>query len=209
MFLGSTSEGFKGDILIYSGTDQVDFSKLTRGEAESQFPTDLDTYDVVRTFSNCMSSESHSKIWTHIVSQFEGMEVYDEEFSMSQIQGEKIEYKKVKKASWATIFSKNDPNSVPRIIGTGNYSYESTVENIASSVIVHEWYSHSKKHTADDIKSHRLAYKNVINFKKLWNNTTDTYKSFNLGQLREYTEKETGRKKVDPLYRNLYNKYAK
>ena len=209
-FLGSTSEGFKGEVLIYSGTEKVDFSKLTRSDAESKFPVDIDTYDVMKKLNfGGMSSESHSKIWTHIVSQFEGMEVYDERFSMSQVQGGKIGYENVDGAGWETTFSPNNPNYKPKIVGTGGYSYESTVENIAASVIVHEWYSHGKKHTADDIKSHRLAYKNVINFKRLWNGTTDNYKRFNLQSLRFYTEKETGRKKVDPLYRNLYKKYVK
>ena len=209
-FLGTTSEGFKGEVLIYSGTEKVDFSKLTRSDAESKFPADIDTYDVMKKLdSGGMSSESHSKIWTHIVSQFEGMEVYDERFSMSQVQGGKIGHENVDGAGWETTFSPNNPNYIPKIIGTGGYSYESTVENIAASVIVHEWYSHGKKHTADDIKSHRLAYKNVINFKRLWNGTTDNYKRFNLQSLRFYTEKETGRKKVDPLYRNLYKRYVK
>lgn len=43
--MGSTSEGFKGDVLIYSGTEKVDFSKLTRSDIESKFPVDIDTYD--------------------------------------------------------------------------------------------------------------------------------------------------------------------
>ena len=95
-FLGSTSEGFKGEVLIYSGTEKVDFSKLTRSDAESKFPVDIDTYDVMKKLNfGGMSSESHSKIWTHIVSQFEGMEVYDERFSMSQVHGGKIGYENV------------------------------------------------------------------------------------------------------------------
>ena len=52
---------------------------------------------------------------------------------------------------------KDDPTYKPKIIGTGGYSYETTVENIASSVIVYEWYSHGKKYNSDEYKSHRLA----------------------------------------------------
>ena len=106
-------------------------------------------------------------------------------------------------------YYKEDPTYKPKIIGTGGYSYETTVENIASSVIVHEWYSHGKKYNSDEYKSHRLAYKNVINFKRLWDKTTDEYKKFNLQQLLKYTKKETGRNNVDPRYRRLYNKYVK
>ena len=66
-------------------------------------------------------------------------------------------------------------------------TYETTVENIQSSVIVHEWYSHIMKKNGDRFKSHRLAYKNVINYKTLWNKTTDSYKRFYLKQLLLYT----------------------
>lgn len=62
---------------------------------------------------------------------------------------------------------------------------------------------------SDRLKSHRLAYKNVINFKPLWNKTTDKYKKFNLEFLQRYTKRETGRNHVDFLYRNLYKKYVK
>lgn len=83
------------------------------------------------------------------------------------------------------------------------------IENIQSSIVVSEWYSHIKKGQGNfpHLKSHRLAYKNVINFKSLWNNTTDGYKGFNMRTLLKYTESETGRTKVDPSYRNLYNKH--
>ena len=64
------------------------------------------------------------------------------------------------------------------------------------------------KHTSDKNNSHRLAYKNVINYKYLWNKTTDKYKYFNLYNLWYYTNKETGRNNVDPKYRNLYRKYV-
>ena len=85
------------------------------------------------------------------------------------------------------------------------------MENIQSSVVVHEWYSHIKKGQGNFpyLKSHRLAYKNVINYKALWDKTTDAYKGFNLEGLQRYTKEETGRTQVDPLYRNLYKKYIK
>lgn len=71
----------------------------------------------------------------------------------------------------------------------------------------HEWYSHIIKGNCDQLKSHRLAYKNVINYKPLWDKTTDNYKRFNLKQLLKYTTKETKRTNVDSSYRNIYNKY--
>lgn len=63
------------------------------------------------------------------------------------------------------------------------------------------------KGNSDKYKSHRLAYKNVINHKPLWNNTTDSYKGFIVRQLLKYTILETDRSMVDLLYRNLFDKY--
>ena len=65
------------------------------------------------------------------------------------------------------------------------------------------------KGTHDVYKSHRLAYKNVINFKYLWDKTTYNYKKFVLTQLQYYTLKETGCLNVDPPYLKMYNKYTK
>ena len=128
-------------------------------------------------------------------------------FDLSSIEGRKIYYEFIEDAAWQTHFSLDDI-FMPTISGSGNQDYETTVENVASSIIVHEWYSHARKKTTDRFKSHRLAYKNVINFKKLWNKTTFNYKQFNLEALQKYTQRETGRKFVDYLYRNLYKRYV-
>lgn len=93
--------------------------------------------------SRDIDNDVKSKIWTHVVSHFDGMLVYDEIFSMNSIRDAQIFYEERNGASWATYY-KEDPTYKPKIIGTGGYSYETTVENIASSVIVHEWYSHGK-----------------------------------------------------------------
>lgn len=87
--------------------------------------------------------------------------------------------------------------------------YECIVENIAISVLVHEWFSHGIRHYDDVSKTHRFAYENVINYKDLWEQTTDRYKGFIMKMLQEYTENETGCKSVGVLYQNLYNRYIK
>ncbi len=202
-FLGASNEGFTGNILIYDGSEKVNFSQMTEQQILDNMVVFL--YDEI---SQDIDNDVKSKIWTHVVSHFEGMLVYDELFSMNSIRDGRISYEKRDGASWATYYNE-DPTYKPKIIGTGGYSYESTVENIASSVIVHEWYSHGKKYNSDRYKSHRLAYKNVINFKQLWNKTTDDYKKFNLDRLLDYTKRETSKNVVDKPYRRLYNKYSK
>ena len=208
-FLGCTSEGFTGMIMFYTGTEFIDPTQYTLSELQSSAGNDLITFDEARESNSSGILESaYSRIWTHVASQFEGLQVYDEVFSMSSIDGGKIGYKQIEKGEWETIHYPERDDLLPIITGSGTYPYESTVENIASSIIVHEFYSHGKKHCRFECKSHRLAYKNVINFKQLWNKTTDKYKAFNLNMLLRYTRKETGRKQVDKPYRRLYNKYV-
>ena len=208
-YRGNTKEGYTGEVLIYDGNKY--FSKMSADELlYDNFDVNTqrgegNTYDRVR---GELSGNSKSKIWTHIASQLEGQQIYDEIFSMNDLEGGKIHFSNRNGAGWISEYRLG--TGTGKISGTDKYQYDTTVENIQSSIGVHEFYSHIKKNQGGQIfSSHRLVYKNVINFKSLWNNTTDNYKGFNLQRLRDYTEKETGRKIVDPLYRNLFNKYGK
>ena len=209
IYLGSTSEGFTGEVLIYDGSEQIDFANFTKDELFKRYGA-FDNFDVKKRMDKYFGGLSHdaiSRIWTHIASQFNGMNVYDLSFNISTIEGGTIYYEAMDEGSWVTHYSVNGKGK-STIAGSGNYDYETTVENVASSIIVHEWYSHDQKKTSDTYKSHRLAYKNVINFKKLWDKTTIKYKEFTLKQLAWYTKQETGRPHIDPIYRRLYNKYV-
>ncbi|WP_448520771.1 RHS repeat-associated core domain-containing protein [Schleiferia thermophila] len=210
-YRGNTKEGFTGQVIIYDG--DKDFSNMGAFDLlyDESFNVgtqrgDANTYDRVRSE---LSGDAKSKIWTHIVSQMEGQQIYDETFSMSSIEGGKIYYDGNDAGGWNSRPKSMYKGWNDRITGTDKYTYKTTVENIQSSVVVHEWYSHIKKGQGnyEYLKSHRLAYKNVINYKPLWNKTTDDYKGFNMRSLLKYTKEETGRTTVDPLYRNLYNKY--
>ena len=206
-YLGSTKEGFTGDVLIYTGNNRINLKKLSRNILENQVP--IFTLDEAREF-NLIGNKAKQKIWNNIASHFEGLNVYDEKFSMSDLREGKILFGNDDN-SWGTYVDYfNNYNGKPMIYGTDKYKdYESTVENIASSIIVHEWYSHGKKHNGNRYKSHRLAYQNVINYKKFWNKTTDKYKAFVLYQLKYYNFKENHKNSVPRLYRRLYKKYCK
>jgi len=203
-YRGDTREGFTGEVIIYDG--DVDFSKMSASDLLST--KGADTYDNQR---GSLTGDAKSNIWTHIASQLEGQQIYDETFSMSDLKGGKIhfDYARRPKGSWVSSYVLGKGKG--KIRGSDKYSYSTTVENIQSSVVVHEWYSHIKKNNGGGFDSHRLAYKNVINFKSLWNNTTDGYKGFNMRGLLKYTKSESNNRKtqVDPLYRNLYKKYHK
>lgn len=114
---------------------------------------------------------------------------------------------------WRTEFSTigNVVVGLPTILGTGDFTdeYEATVENIASSVLVHEWFSHGIMHYLDEDKNHRFAYKNVIDYAPLWELTTNRYKGFILSQFLSYTEQETGRNFIPLYYMYLYDKYTR
>ena len=199
-FLGTTKEDFTGNVLVYSGNDNIDFSSLTEKEALEY--SDMFKYDEVRSL---LTGDAKSNIWTSVVSQMEGSKIYDEKFSLSSITDNKIGFNAEIKGSWAFVVKSG------KIQGSDKYAnvYETTVENIQSSIVVHEYYSHIKKNNGDKYKSHRLAYKNVINHKPLWDKTTDNYKKFNLKNLLRYTQDETGRSIVDKPYRRLYELFCK
>ena len=202
-YRGNTLEGFTGDVIIYDG--DKDFSNMSASELlygeDFDVLTQRGTANTYDTYRNELSGDAKSKIWTHLASQMEGKQVYDKVFSLSSLKDGIISFSSSSRGSW------NSRIDIKTINGTDKYSYETTVENIQSSIIIHEWYSHIIKGNCDQLKSHRLAYKNVINYKPLWDKTTDNYKRFNLRQLLKYTTKETKRTNVDSPYRNIYNKY--
>lgn len=165
-----------------------------RGEAN--------TFNTVR---GDLKKDAHSKIWTFVVAHFEGLKVFDEKFSMNDLEGKKI-YSGGTKGNWLSRYING--TGVGKIIGKATNNYESTVENIASSIIVHEWYSHIKKNYGTDTKDHRFAYKNVIDYKYLWNKTTLDYKEFNLKKLFKFTKNETKKEVNDLNYIKLYNEYV-
>ena len=148
LYLGSTSEGFTGEVLIYSGDDNIHFEDITREELFNQYSSDIMELDMELSFAaGGIDRKYLPDIWTHIVSHFNGLQVYDEKFSISSIANGMINYEPhLLEDLWETYFSPDDPSFLPTISGSGNnyLKYESTVENIASSIIVHEWYSHGK-----------------------------------------------------------------
>jgi hypothetical protein len=203
-YLGTTSEGFTGTVLIYSGPLKLSFNNYSAEELLNGLPITMTTFD---NALQQLSGEAMSRIWTHIIGEFEGMQVFDEKFSLAKIKNGTIEYEDMD-ANWRTDVAEPS-SSIRKISGSISYvgDYETTVENVASSIIVHEWYTHSVKDAGTKHHSHRLAYQNVINFKPLWNKTTDAYKGFVVRQLAYYTKVEIKQNTVLQPYRISYNKF--
>lgn len=64
------------------------------------------------------------------------------------------------------------------------------MENIASSAIIHEWYSHGVQHVDDRFNNHSRAYFNVLYVNPLAWKTTKKYKDFNRNKFDDYSKKE-------------------
>ena len=179
-FLGTSSEGYTGLVLIYSGNEKINFSDFTKDELLNSYRNDMDSYDLLAEISpnlGGLSNEAKSNIWTHVASQFEGEKIYDDYFSLASINNSKISFRQQEKTeSWTTHIHLNSPVSLSEITGSGIYPYETTVENIASSIILHEWYSHDRKNVLDN--NHWIAYMNVFTKNDMWSKTTEKYKSF-------------------------------
>lgn len=203
-FLGCTKEGFTGDVLVYQGTEIIDFSEMTAKEVVDRKDG---SFDLLEYAWWDVTPDAFTKICTHIASQFEGSWIYDLKFSMETIKDSRIFYK----ASPDGQFSWQANQTANIIYGNMEFisrrTYEPTVENIASSIIYHEWYGHIKKKVGDQYNSHRWAYKSVIN-SPLWKKTTGKYKNTMLYLLWDKTKEETKRTQVDRPYRRLYNKWV-
>lgn len=118
-----------------------------------------------------------SNIWTDVVGHFEGEPITicgvnkGLSFNFNLIYNKKIGYKPTfyDAAAWETNILSGE------IYGTGKYPYESTVENIACSIIYHEWYGHLMNFYNDS--THYKAYLSQM-FSPLWSRTTELYKHF-------------------------------
>ncbi|HAP51065.1 MAG TPA: hypothetical protein DCQ56_07610 [Porphyromonadaceae bacterium] len=189
MYLGNTMEGFTGQVLIYTGTDDFDVSKFSCNYILNLDDHVVLTMDELQS-SNPLEGDALSTIWTDIVSHFEGEMIYDQKFSTSTLEGEKIQYEPLDhehQVNFSTYPYKTKPT---RIVGSGtNYtSYESTVVNLASTLLYHEWYGHGRKFYSDKTKTHHKAYEAVIN-SPLWEKTTERFKASTLIKYKRYLEK--------------------
>ena len=177
VFIGTTNEGFTDVVLIYMGNDclQEELVKnLSKDEFLEQYMSI--TLDEAQDQGTQLSDDAYSNIWSHIasvVSNYEEMSYLD--FSLNKIEGSKIQYVPFSEEKTANFSTYPYRNRLPRIEGTASNtaSYESTVENLASTILVHEWYGHVVKRYSG--KSHYKAYELVKN-SPLWERTTAKYK---------------------------------
>ncbi|RZJ80637.1 MAG: RHS repeat-associated core domain-containing protein, partial [Chryseobacterium sp.] len=201
-YRGHTEEGFTGDILIYDGNS--DFKNMTKDELLENTKNEKDkaqTYDEKR---NEMKGTDKAKIWTHVLEQLEGTMINGVRFSMSMLDT-KVWYagQDVQEGAQYNFQTDNINPALPLIKGTDLHTYETTVENIQSTLFVHEWYTHGILKQGSFNNQHYKAYQNVITH-PLWQKTTERYKMINVGGLKGYYERETG-KPLDGIWLKIYN----
>ena len=207
-FLGNSKEGFTGEILFYQGNDKIDFSQYSESELKESTEFILHSYGDV---AGILSTDTQTAVWNNVLGHFNGTKIYTETFYTSRIKEGEIKFlngETNNNTIWRTetTYHNGKPYGLSTIYGTGAFleKYEATVENIASSLLVHEWYSHAIRNFSDDNRTHRFAYFNVINWKPLWDKTTDLYKRHVLTGLLHYVMEETGVNNTGLIYWNLY-----
>ena len=191
-FRGNTKEGFTGEIVIYDGS--IEFENLSVEQLYQQAAhqanvqpgaADALPYSVA---AGSMTDEAKSKMYTDIVSRFEGDNILGTIFSMDDVKDGKIYFDASRSGNWATAYDENgNLGDGSKIYATDHYltAYEPTVENIAASVICHEWFSHKIQGCSDATRNHQQAYVNVMNG-PYWGGTTDAYKSFVQSKFTKY-----------------------
>lgn len=193
-YRGDTKEGFTGKVIIYDG--DLDFSSMTKDELVNNTQNTngpgvkvADYYDNVRSD---LTPDAKSEIWTNIACHFEGCQIGQAEFTMDNLEGGRIDYEKGLNAGWKSKFIPISGDEWGHIRGEDKYQYETTVENLASSIIVHEWYTHIMQKQGSFNMSHSKAFDNVLdkNINPFLQKTTSGYNSFNVRGRNHYRKKE-------------------
>lgn len=206
--LGISSDGFKGMIYVFTGIDdginwnEHDISYWL--DEDNGYSLNLRTYDEVETM---FFGERHAQFAKNVINSvaqhLDGTKLFDDKtFTMSSLLDGEIKYSDKSNATFTTLRKHSGVKTRITFHGRTLPSYEGTVENFASSMLVHEWYSHGEYGVGSNHKdkygrpasNHRLAYKNVMNDKIFYPYTTEKYKSAMQKLLNKYVEEETKNK---------------
>ena len=189
-YLGSTKEGFCGTIYVYVGMENINFSDFSIddlvGKNSDYSPYFMTFDDVVSSYTGEALQNLTTNVYNNILEHFEGIKVFgDKRFSLSTIEDGKIVFTKNDKSNFTTYHGTDKRKIRMQAHGRIN-SYEGTVENYATSMIVHEWYCHGVYTLGDNHKdakgrpapNHSKVYSIVMQDKLFYPKTTKKYKSF-------------------------------
>ena len=149
------------------------------------YKDDIVTYDQVEAvYSGTRHATFAKNVINNIARHFNGTKLFgDRTFSMASLEDGEIKYTD-KENSHFTTFT-NDKTRI-EFHGRTYKDYEGTVENMAASLLIHEWYSHGEYKIGDNhvdkrgnlVANHRFAYLNVKKDKIFYPKTTSNYKEF-------------------------------
>ena len=192
--LGNTAEGFSGEVLIYSGSEEMNFSDMSASEAK-QMKGISTLNDEVGTGS--ISNDAFSNIMTNIAEHFDGSEIFNNvNFNFGEVGGK--------------VHSGDDPqaqffyedNKIFAVQDARTMDY--TVENVRSGIIAHEYYSHHILGQSDARGNHRLSYMNEMKYINRHNlNVTQRYKNQTLMLLRQQIKIDNPNLNVDAMFNHL------
>jgi RHS repeat-associated protein len=188
--LGNTSEGFTGEVLIYTGdlNDQVDFSQMTSGQL-------LNTGNATQLTSNdgAMSDAALGRIYTHIANYFDGSMVLNHRFELSRTESGQIGASQSDDANFTTVVygPKEEELGNSFDIQGHRLAYEYTVENIRATMIGHEYFGHGIRNYGDATNDHWKAYQVTARYIQQNNiQVTNCYRGAFRSNLRGYLRNE-------------------
>lgn len=188
-FLGTDSEGFKGQVLIFD-----DPSKFVQGMDHNEALSIGTSFDKAN-----LSGLAQSRIFTHILdgisfsdgSLLNTKDLYNGMISIERYKnGNLVTYNDPESCGQWCIVRRSDKSGDTKFkITASNYSYETTVENIRASAGVHEYWSHGKLYVGDHFNNHYKAYENTIK-SSYWDGTTTRFKQSTRDGLMRYYRSE-------------------
>ena len=197
IFLGTSSEGFTGQIYIYTGIEPLDFSShdMAYWTGMSEEPAGYEfyfkTYDEVeKAYEGDALMNFELNVLNHLISHFNGVEVFEKTFNMSDLEGGKIGFTFKENSNFTTLPEHDDIKAQIDAHQKVTHDYEGTVENFAATIIIHEWYSHGKYKIGDAFGNHYKAYENVKRDRLFYPKTTKKYKEMIEDRIEYYKSKK-------------------
>ena len=197
IFLGTSSEGFTGQIYIYTGIEPLDFSShdmaywTGMSEKPAGYELDFKTYDEVeKAYEGDALMNFELNVLNHIISHFNGVKVFEKTFNMSDLEGGKIGFSYKDDCNFSTLPEHDGIKAQIDAHQKVTHDYEGTVENFAATIIIHEWYSHGKYKIGDAFGNHYKAYENVKRDRLFYPKTTENYKKMIENRIEYYKSKK-------------------
>ena len=200
VYLGASEEGFTGMIYVYVGPENLLFNNhsIDYWTTNDEYKHYFKTYNQVETaYSGEALQRFVGNVMTELVSQADGVKIFEKEFTKNSLLGGSVSFSEKEGSQFSTIRKHGNIKTQIKAHGIKN-DYEGTVENLLSSILIHEWYSHGEWGVGDHhINSngrpqpnHRIAYQNMMRDEVYYPKTTNSFKQFVLKSYNYYLNKE-------------------